>query len=208
MKFFEKDQIFTVPNLLCVIRIVLVPLFLWLYLGEENYLAAVIVLTVSGLSDIIDGWIARRFDQVSELGKILDPIADKLTQLAVFICLLLRYPLMWVLLAAFVLREITVPLLGLLVIRRRQIVTGARWYGKASSVIMYVLMVILILWVDIPRPLAAALIILSAAVCIFAMAMYASLYLSMLRYKDPMDEVVEEVVEELLPAEESPEKDQ
>ncbi|MCQ2462240.1 MAG: CDP-alcohol phosphatidyltransferase family protein [Clostridia bacterium] len=80
----------TVPNLLSFIRILLVPVFGYLFYTDK-LLAALIVLAVSGLSDMFDGKIARRFNQVSELGKILDPIADKATQITLAVILLLKF---------------------------------------------------------------------------------------------------------------------
>ena len=80
----------TVPNLLSLIRIILIPVFGVLFY-HDHVLAAVIVLAVSGLTDLFDGKIARRFNQVSELGKILDPIADKLTQMTIAVVLFLEF---------------------------------------------------------------------------------------------------------------------
>ena len=90
-RIFNKDQVLTIPNLLSVIRLALIPLIVWLYVGKQAYSAAVIVILISGATDIIDGAIARRFHMVSDLGKILDPIADKLTQGAVILCLAVKY---------------------------------------------------------------------------------------------------------------------
>ncbi len=90
-RIFSKDQVLTIPNLLNVIRLVLIPLIVWLYVGKQAYSAAVIVILISGATDIIDGAIARRFHMVSDLGKILDPVADKLTQAAVILCLAVKY---------------------------------------------------------------------------------------------------------------------
>ena len=83
-RIFSKDQVLTIPNLLSVIRLALIPLIVWLYVGKQAYSAAVIVILISGA-------ITRRFHMVSDLGKILDPIADKLTQGAVILCLAVKY---------------------------------------------------------------------------------------------------------------------
>lgn len=80
----------TIPNLLSVIRIILVPVFAYLFLGGHQ-IVALIILAVSGLTDLFDGKIARRFNQVSELGKILDPVADKITQLTIAVMLLILF---------------------------------------------------------------------------------------------------------------------
>ena len=84
-RILRKDQIFTIPNLLSIIRLILIPIIVWLYCEKQNYNAAVAVIVVSGATDITDGFIARHFNMVSDFGKILDPVADKLTQAAVII---------------------------------------------------------------------------------------------------------------------------
>ena len=73
-----SDRIFTVPNLISVLRLLCIPLFVWILFGIENRSWAAILLAVLGATDWVDGWIARRFNQTSELGKILDPTADRL----------------------------------------------------------------------------------------------------------------------------------
>ncbi len=91
-RIFRKDQVLTIPNLLSVIRLALIPLIVWLYIGKQEYSAAVAVILISGATDIIDGFIARKFNMVSDLGKILDPVADKLTLATVILCLTVKYP--------------------------------------------------------------------------------------------------------------------
>lgn len=85
-----SDRILTVPNLLSLARILGVPLFLWLVLGPERDGLALIVLMVSGLTDYLDGWLARRWNQTSRLGQLLDPAADRLYILATLIGLTIR----------------------------------------------------------------------------------------------------------------------
>lgn len=92
-RIFRKDQVLTIPNLLSVIRLALIPLIVWLYIGKQEYSAAVAVILISGATDIIDGFIARKFNMVSDLGKILDPVADKLTQATVILCLTVKLSL-------------------------------------------------------------------------------------------------------------------
>ena len=93
-KRFSKKNILTIPNLISLFRILLIPLIILLYCGKKHYTATIMVITISGASDIIDGKIARKFNMVSDVGKVLDPVADKLTQAALVICLIARYPWM------------------------------------------------------------------------------------------------------------------
>ena len=102
---FSAKNILTIPNLISLFRILLIPLIIWLYCGKKQYTATIAVIVISGASDIIDGKIARKFHMVSDVGKVLDPIADKLTQATLVICLTARYPWMWALLAIFAVKE-------------------------------------------------------------------------------------------------------
>ena len=87
-----KRELFTIPNLLTLARIGLIPVYVPLYL-QGAHLSAGILLALSCLTDLADGWVARRFHMVSTFGKILDPLADKATQLALMLCLSIRYRL-------------------------------------------------------------------------------------------------------------------
>ncbi|MBQ0083346.1 MAG: CDP-alcohol phosphatidyltransferase family protein, partial [Clostridiales bacterium] len=100
-----KKDIFTIPNVLSCIRILLVPVILWLYCGLKNYNLALIVIIISALTDIIDGKIARKFNMISDLGKFIDPVADKLTQAAMIYCVCRRYTLVLLLVVIFIIKE-------------------------------------------------------------------------------------------------------
>ena len=90
----SENKILTVPNLLSLFRLLLIPVIVWLYWFQKDYFPAGALLILSGLTDLADGYIARHFNAVSNVGKILDPIADKLTQAAMLFCLVTRFPLM------------------------------------------------------------------------------------------------------------------
>ena len=86
-RIFNKKDILTIPNLLSLFRLLMIPVIVWLYVKEKNYYAAAAMVLISGATDIADGIIARKFNMISDFGKILDPMADKLTQGALIICL-------------------------------------------------------------------------------------------------------------------------
>ena len=86
-----QKKILTIPNIMSFFRLVLIPIIVYFYVVKENYLWTLILLVVSGLTDIVDGFIARKFKMISDFGKAIDPIADKLTQLALLCCLLFRF---------------------------------------------------------------------------------------------------------------------
>ena len=102
----DRSQVWTVPNLLSVARLLGVPLFLWLVLGPEEDGLALLVLMVSGVTDFLDGWLARRLDQASKLGQILDPVADRLYILAVVVGLGLREIVPWWVVVILPLRDL------------------------------------------------------------------------------------------------------
>ena len=182
-KLFKKHQILTIPNLLSLVRLALIPAIVWLYSVEKNYYAAIGVILLSGATDVVDGWIARHFQMVSDFGKILDPIADKFTQAALLLCLLSRYRLMWGLLAVFTLREITMVVMGLLSIKKCDEVRGAQWYGKANTVVLYSVICILILFPALPLSIAHLLIALSAAFIALSLVLYTRFFFRMIREK-------------------------
>ena len=156
-RIFRKDQVLTIPNLLSVIRLALIPLIVWLYIGKQECSAAVAVILISGATDIIDGFIARKFNMVSDLGKILDPVADKLTQATVILCLTVKYRWMRGLIVLFVVKEIIMAVLGYMAIQKKDVVNSAKWYGKLNTVVLYLVMTCLILFPSISETVANVL---------------------------------------------------
>lgn len=153
MKHFNKKEIFSIPNLMGYFRILLIPAFCYLYLTAENeheYFLAALVVLISSLTDLFDGKIARRFHMVTELGKALDPIADKLTHAALAICLATRYPLMWVLIALLAVKEGYMGIMGLIFLRKGKMLNGAMWFGKVCTAILFAGLFVLFLFPEIP----------------------------------------------------------
>lgn len=159
-----RKKILTVPNALSFFRLCLIPVIVWQYVAAQNYTAALVLVALSGLTDVVDGFIARRFHMVSDFGKIFDPIADKLTQIAVLFCLVTRFPAMWVCLILLIVKELFSGITGLLMVRRG-IVIGADWHGKLTTVLLYAAMLVHLAWVNI-TPEASALLISACAVMI------------------------------------------
>lgn len=155
---YEK-KIITIPNILSFFRLCLIPAIVWLYGVDHNYAWAGYILILSGITDMVDGYIARRFHMVSNLGKILDPIADKLTQGIVLICLLFRFPLMIVPFVLLIVKEIFMSISGILIIQRTGIVCGAEWHGKAATCLLYGMMILHVFWHEI-NPVFSTLFII------------------------------------------------
>jgi cardiolipin synthase (CMP-forming) len=144
------SNVWTIPNLLSFIRIILVPVFAVLFL-QDKLLWAVVVLAISGLSDLFDGKIARRFNQVSELGKMLDPIADKLTQGTIAVLLFITFYraenrtlhlFAWVFLL-FIIKELVMLIGGALMIGFGIHPGAAEIYGKAATMAFYLVMLLI-----------------------------------------------------------------
>ena len=172
IKVFKKEELWSLPNQLSYVRLLLIPLFVWLYLGLDNHVAALVVIVFSGFTDVLDGHIARRYNMVTDLGKILDPAADKLTKAALLVCLSLRYPLMWAVAALLVIKEISMAVLGWVVVQRTGKVNSARWYGKVCTAVLYGVVFLLILLESPSTALVNGLIALCAAVLLMSFVMY------------------------------------
>jgi len=175
----KKEDILTVPNLLSTFRIVLIPFIVWLYCTKENYYGAFALVALSGLTDVLDGKIARKFNMITAFGKILDPLADKLTQAALIICLISRYIWMWLLIGLFVLKEVTSTALGYLSVKASKSVAGAMWYGKVNTVLLYAVMILLIVFPNTPLPIANGLIVLCGISLSVAFALYVHFFLKL-----------------------------
>ncbi len=137
-----------IPNILTTARLVLVPIFAYLVLGAQNLTAAAIVLILSGITDIVDGYIARRFHMVSNFGKVYDPFVDKLMQITAVVCLALAEIIPTWIIAVVLSKEIAMIVIGG-ILYLKKIVVYSNWYGKAATVIFYTIIFILILWQNI-----------------------------------------------------------
>ena len=129
------------PNLLSLLRILLVPVFVAVYFAvPDSGIVGAVILVVSGITDCLDGFIARRFNMITQLGKILDPLADKLTQLAVCICLAIRHKEFIIILCLLILKEFIMLIAGYQLLRKGVKLPSSRWYGKVSTVVFYIVM--------------------------------------------------------------------
>ena len=168
-----KKKIITIPNLLSLVRICLIPLIIWLFAVKEDYLLTGITVIFSGLTDVVDGFIARRFNMISDLGKVLDPFADKATQLTVIVLLIIRFPLMVLPLGIGVIKEIFMAISGYIVVKKCDVVLSAEWHGKLATVILTVAMALHLIWSEIPKAVSATLIIISALSIALSLVLYA-----------------------------------
>lgn len=181
----SQSRILTIPNLLSLFRLCLIPVFMWLYCVEKNYLWTGIVLIISGLTDTVDGIIARKFNMISDLGKVLDPIADKVTQAAMLFCLLTRFPLMIAPLALMVVKEFFMGVTGLMVIQKTGKVFGADWHGKVNTWLLYAMMILHVFWYNIPDIVSKVLIGICVVMMLISLVLYGRHNLKALRETEP-----------------------
>ncbi|MDO4601130.1 MAG: CDP-alcohol phosphatidyltransferase family protein [Eubacteriales bacterium] len=182
MKKFSKKEIFSIPNIMGYFRILLIPVFCYLYItaeSREDYMWAAFVVLISSLTDLFDGKIARRFNMITELGKALDPVADKLTHAALAVCLATRYPLMWILIALMAVKEGYMGIMGILFLRKGKMLDGAMWFGKVCTALLFVGLLVLFLFPALPEIFVNILITVMMAVMAITLLLYIPVFRKM-----------------------------
>lgn len=161
-----KKEVFTIPNMLSLFRLVLIPVYVVIYLNATEmyeYFLAGAILAVSCLTDMIDGKIARHFNMISTVGKILDPIADKLTQFTLTLCLSIKYPVLRFVLVLFVIKEGFQGIVGLMNLRRGKMLPGALMAGKVCTTVLFLSLIVLVLMPDLKQEIVNAIAITDTA---------------------------------------------
>lgn len=174
-----RAEAFSIPNILSYFRLLLIPLFIVLYV-QEDFTEALITLAASGLSDILDGRIARRYDMVTDLGKVLDPVADKLTQCAMMLCVAMRYPAMWWLLGLHVVKELIMLVMGWYVLKRTDTVNSAIWAGKLCTGVIYAVMMLHVILPHLPQPVSVGCTVVCAGLIVLSLIVYTARYVKIL----------------------------
>lgn len=168
----KKKTVLTVPNILSFFRLLLIPLIIWLYCSQKAYGLTALVLILSAVTDLADGFIARKWNLISDLGKALDPIADKLTQIATMWCLLSRFPYLWMPLALLMVKEVFLGTMSLYAVKKSGVVYGADWHGKLCTVLLYAAMGLHIVWPSIPTMLSKLMMFVCMLVMCFSGLLY------------------------------------
>ena len=185
-----RKDLFTIPNLLSLFRLVLIPVYVIIYLNAQeaaDYYMAAGILAVSCLTDMIDGQIARHFNMISTIGKILDPIADKATQFTLIVCLTIKHPILLIMVCLFVVKELFQTIAGFIILRRGQILKGALMTGKVCTTVLFVSLIVLVM---VPQISDTVLYIITAVDCLFLLISffdYARLYYTHGTMIQPMD---------------------
>ena len=189
-----SNRIMTVPNVLSFLRILMITPFVVLFINKQ-YLAAAIVIVVSGLTDWFDGWIARNFNQMSELGKILDPLADKLTLVAVGICMIFIEPYAAIPMGIMVLKDVLMLIGGTIVIKKGIIPPNSKWYGKLGTFMFYITVAYIVVTEIVNynnETLTVILLSATSAIMVFALISYIIMFFEILReHKKDNDKYLE-----------------
>lgn len=180
-----KSDLLSIPNILCYIRLLLIPVFVVLYIRAETkteyYFSGFIVLLAS-FTDFLDGFIARTFNMVTEFGKVLDPLADKLMQTSLLFVLLIKIDYMYILVAIFVIKEVVMALSALAFVKKGKKLDGAKWFGKVSTAVFYFVMVILIMFPNLEDGATYSLMTICGFFLLLSFFMYGREYYTM--YKE------------------------
>lgn len=180
----KRNEYFTIPNLMGYFRILMIPVFLYLYYHADttrDYVIAFSVLAISFLTDLFDGKIARKFNMVTDFGKMLDPIADKLTQCAMAIAITFHYPVMGYFLAFFVCKEFYMGVMGLYILKKYNKIHGAQMYGKICTTIMDVCIFILLLFTELSHRMVNLIVLLLMGAMIYSWARYLLFHIQVIK---------------------------
>ncbi|MBO5412810.1 MAG: CDP-alcohol phosphatidyltransferase family protein [Clostridia bacterium] len=177
-----KKYLKYVPNILTLIRFLLIPIIITL-LSQGKYVDAIIVFSISGITDILDGTIARKFDLITNFGKLIDPLADKFTQLSMLIMLTVKRIIpLWIVIVVFI-KEF-VMICGASFLYGRELVVSSKWYGKAATTLFYIAIVVSLILKELepsilasqPAGNSAPPVILDAARPIYYIAIIMTLF--------------------------------
>ena len=170
-----KKEVFTIPNILSLFRLVLIPVYVVIYLNAtepREYFIAGMILAVSCLTDMIDGKIARHFNMISNLGKLLDPIADKATQFTPTLCLSIKYPVLWFVLVLFLAKEFFQLIVALIKFRQGKVLPGALPAGKICTTVLFLSLILLVLMPNLNVQIVYAIALIDFICLAFAFVQY------------------------------------
>ena len=172
-----------IPNLLSILRIIIIGPFVYYFL-KDNYVMAAVMIAISGLSDMFDGYIARRFNQITKLGAMLDPVADKITLGSVVICMCIKIPVIMPIIIILLVKEILMLLAGLVLLKKHKTPPPAQWYGKIATIVFYISVAVIVflkaIWGIENMVLTITLMCITVALMFFALIRYFILFLKIL----------------------------
>lgn len=178
IKDWKKDLL-TIPNLLSLFRLLLIPVYMLIYLNADDitdHCIAAGILAVSCLTDMFDGKIARHFNMISTVGKVLDPIADKATQFSLIVCLTIRYPVILTLVCLFVVKESFQLVAGFLTLRSGKMLEGALMTGKICTTVLFISLILMVLIPTMKPVYVHIIIVIDSIMMLVAFIDYARVY--------------------------------
>ncbi|MFL2100734.1 CDP-alcohol phosphatidyltransferase family protein [Desemzia sp. FAM 23989] len=178
----KGKEIFTIPNILSIIRLILVPVFVSFYVNADSiqdYRIAGLIILFSGITDLVDGIIARKFNQITDIGKLLDPVADKVTQAAILFCLMVRFQYMWIIVILFLVKELSMLFWNIVLIKKNKKLDGALWYGKVSTAVFYTCMTIMVAFPMISDAIANGLMLITGFFLLLSFMLYTKIFVYM-----------------------------
>lgn len=186
-----KKEILTIPNLLSFFRLILIPVYMMIYLHAEkpiDFFLAGSILAISCLTDMFDGKIARKFNMITTFGKFLDPLADKLTQFSLLLCLAISHPVLWTVFTLFVLKELFQLIAGILAAHHGYILKGALFSGKICTTVLFVSLVAMVIF---PGLGAATVSLIAMIDGVFLMVAFADYFITYLGKKSRFQSIDE-----------------
>lgn len=187
----EHNKNLNIPNALSVFRIILILPFI-IFFMQDNILMAAIVVFLAGISDFLDGVIARHFNQSTELGQILDPLADKLSQITVVVCLAIKYSVLIPLAAILMLKELCMIIASAILLKRKMRPPKAKWYGKIATTVFYTSATVIVGLKGIfgieNTAVNIALLSVTVAFMLFAFGNYLVIFLHLIKNKETKED--------------------
>lgn len=186
----DKKKIFSIPNVLSFFRLILIPFIVWQFLvGQE--IITILLIVLSALTDVVDGFVARRFNMITPLGKALDPIADKATLITLVACLCFKFKSMVVLLVVCIVKELIMGIEGLLIVKKTGTTYSSKWFGKICTAVLYLTILLHVWWTGMPEKISHVLVISCQFLAVFSVTLYSISNLKVIKYKTPEDVEVE-----------------
>lgn len=183
----KEEKIITIPNMLSFIRILLVPTFVIIFFSgvRYNYFYAALIFIVSGITDIADGIIARKFNMISYFGKIIDPFADKLTQVTVCLCLALRHRELILLFSVYLVKELLMGIGGIIIVKSGRKIAASKWFGKAATCVMFAVITIIVIFAGkLSSVTLTAISSIAIIAVVFSFVMYIPEFLKIINPKE------------------------
>lgn len=184
MKKSFLEEYFSIPNIMGYFRIILALLYVWMFyktLDGAPYWPVIAIIVVSGLTDLLDGKIARRFNMVTDWGKMLDPIADKITIGAIILSLMFKYKIILPMILLYIVKEGYMAIAGMMLMKRGHKIEGAKYYGKVCTFATYVILIAILLVPNMNETVVTVLVCINMIVMLYTWVMYILYYSPMLR---------------------------